>query len=143
MTISGNTKVLGLIGYPVGHSLSPLMHNAAFMELGLDCCYVVFSVMPDRIAEAINGIRALDLMGVNVTVPHKEAVMPYLDKLSDEAKAIGAVNTIKNENGKLYGFNTDGRGFMQSLKEAGITVRDKKVLILGSGPFCLEQLLHI
>jgi len=133
MKISGKTKIVGLFGYPVKHSLSPAMHNAAFESLGIDYCYVTFPVHPDLLAEAVRGIRALSLEGVNVTVPHKEKVMVFLDEIHEEAQFIGAVNTIKNEGGKLTGFNTDGRGFMQSLSEAGIEVKDKKVLIVGTG----------
>ncbi|WP_333655172.1 shikimate dehydrogenase [Dissulfurispira sp.] len=133
MNISGKTKVTGLFGYPVEHSLSPAMHNAAFEHLNLDYCYVTFSVRPDLLGDAVKAIRALSLSGVNVTVPHKENVMPFLDEISEEASFIGAVNTIKNDNGKLTGYNTDGKGFMQSLSEAGIDVRDKKILIVGAG----------
>ena len=133
MNISGKTKVVGLFGYPVEHSLSPNMHNAAFEELNLNYCYVTFRVHPDALGNAVSGIRALSLGGVNVTVPHKENVMAFLDEINEEAQFIGAVNTIKNEGGKLTGFNTDGRGFMQSLAEADIEVRDKRVLIVGTG----------
>lgn len=133
MNISGKTKVTGLFGYPVEHSLSPAMHNVAFEYLKLDYCYVTFSVRPDMLKDAVQAIRALGLKGVNVTVPHKENVIPFLDEISEEASFIGAVNTIKNDDGKLTGNNTDGRGFMQSLSEAGIDVGDKKILIVGAG----------
>ncbi len=133
MNISGKTKVVGLFGYPVEHSLSPVMHNAAFAHLRLDYCYVTFLVKPDSLREAVGSIRALDLKGVNVTVPHKEKVVPFLDAVSEEASFIGAVNTILNEGGKLTGYNTDGRGFMRSLSEAGIDVSGKSVLIVGAG----------
>ncbi|HTZ19180.1 MAG TPA: shikimate dehydrogenase [Dissulfurispiraceae bacterium] len=131
--ITGKTKITGLFGYPVEHSLSPFMHNAAFERLNLDYCYVTFSVHPDHLGDAVQGIRALSLSGINVTVPHKERVMAFLDEISEEAQFIGAVNTIKNEDGRLIGFNTDGRGFMQSLAEAGISAKDSKVLIVGTG----------
>lgn len=133
MNISGKTKITGLFGYPVEHSLSPAMHNAAFEHLNLDYCYVTFSVRPDLLGDAVKAIRALNLSGVNVTVPHKENVIPFLDEISEEASFIGAVNTIKNDNGRLTGYNTDGRGFMQSLANAGIDVGDKKILIIGAG----------
>jgi shikimate dehydrogenase len=133
MNISGKTKVTGLFGYPVEHSLSPAMHNAAFEHLNLDYCYVTFSVRPDLLGDAVKAIRALSLSGVNVTVPHKENVIPFLDEISEEASFIGAVNTIKNNNGKLTGYNTDGKGFMQSLSETGIDIRGKKILIVGAG----------
>ncbi|MFA5353796.1 MAG: shikimate dehydrogenase, partial [Thermodesulfovibrionales bacterium] len=115
MDISGKTQVVGLFGYPVEHSLSPAMHNAAFRHLGLDYCYVTFLVRPDLLPDAVKGIRGMGLSGVNVTVPHKENVIPLLDEVSEEARFIGAVNTIRNDEGRLTGFNTDGRGFMQSL----------------------------
>jgi shikimate dehydrogenase len=131
--IKGTTRIAGIFGYPVEHTLSPAMHNAAFRQLGLDYCYVPFSVEPARLREAVEGIRGMNLCGVNVTVPHKERVIEFLDKIHDEAAFIGAVNTIKNDKGCLTGFNTDGPGFMCSLSEAGIDVKGKKVLIAGSG----------
>lgn len=136
MKIRGTTRVIGLLGYPVEHSLSPAMHNAAFEHLGLDYCYVAFPVRPEVLGEAVMAIRAFDLTGVNVTVPHKEKVMEFLDEVDEEASFIGAVNTIRNSNGRLSGFNTDGRGFMASLSEAGITVTGKNVVIIGAGGAC-------
>jgi shikimate dehydrogenase len=133
MKISGKTRIVGLFGYPVEHSLSPDMHNAAFAYLNLDYCYVTFPVHPDSLGDAVRGIKALSLGGINVTVPHKEKAMAFLDEINEEAQFIGAVNTIKNESGKLTGFNTDGRGFMQSLAEADIEIRKKNVLIVGTG----------
>ena len=133
MNISGKTKVAGLLGYPVEHSFSPAMHNAAFEHLNIDCCYVTFSVRTDMLKDAVNGIRALNLIGVNVTVPHKENVIPFLDEIREEALFIGAVNTVKNDEGRLIGYNTDGRGFMQSLSEEGIIIKDKRLLIFGAG----------
>src|SRR5271169_142264 len=133
MDISGKTKVVALFGYPVEHSLSPAMQNAAFRHLGLDYCYITFPVKPELLGEAVQAIRALDLKGANITVPHKERVVHFLDETSEEASFIGAVNTIRNDDGKLTGYNTDGRGFMQSLSEAGIDVSRKKILIVGAG----------
>ena len=131
--ISGRTKITGLFGYPVEHTLSPAMHNAAFTELGLDYCYVPFLVHPDYLEYAVKAIKALNLSGVNVTVPHKEKVMPFLDEINEEASFIGAVNTIVNSGGKLTGYNTDGRGFMQSLLEGGTSIEGKDILIIGAG----------
>ena len=131
--ISGKTKVLGLLGYPVEHSLSPAMHNAAFKHLGLDCCYLTFPVKPELLKDAVKAVRALNLAGVNVTMPHKENVIPLLDKVDADASFIGAVNTIVNSNGKLIGYNTDGRGFMKLLSEAHVSVNKKNVLIVGAG----------
>ncbi|MCG2813142.1 MAG: shikimate dehydrogenase [Thermodesulfovibrionales bacterium] len=133
LKISGKTKVLGLLGYPVEHSLSPAMHNAAFEHLRLDCCYVTFPVKPGFLKDAVRSVRALNLAGVNVTMPHKENVIPLLDKVDADASFIGAVNTVVNINGKLIGYNTDGNGFMRSLSEAQIAVNKKNVLILGAG----------
>jgi len=133
LKISGKTKVLGLLGYPIEHSLSPAMHNAAFEHIGLDCCYVTFPVKPGFLKDAVRSVRALNLAGVNVTMPHKENVIPLLDKVDADASFIGAVNTVVNINGKLIGYNTDGNGFMRSLSEAQIAVNKKNVLILGAG----------
>jgi shikimate dehydrogenase len=131
--ISGRTKITGIFGYPVEHTLSPAMHNAAFKALGLDYCYVPFPVHPDYLKDAVKAIRALNLCGVNVTVPHKEKVMALLDEINEEASFIGAVNTIVNSEGRLIGYNTDGKGFMQSLIESGISVEGKDILIIGAG----------
>ncbi|MDP1759625.1 MAG: shikimate dehydrogenase, partial [Thermodesulfovibrionales bacterium] len=133
LKISGMTKVLGLLGWPVEHSLSPAMHNAAFEHIGLDCCYLTFPVKPELLKDAVKAVRALNLAGVNVTMPHKENVIPLLDQVDADASFIGAVNTIVNSNGKLIGYNTDGRGFMRSLSEAQISLNKKNVLILGAG----------
>ena len=132
--ISGKTKIFGIFGYPVEHTFSPGMHNAAFKKLGMDACYVPFAVHPERLGEAARAILPLGLGGLNVTVPHKEKIIPYLDELSEEARLIGAVNTIEVRQGRLVGHNTDGRGFLRSLKEnAGFSPTGKKVLIIGSG----------
>lgn len=136
MNISGKTKVVGLFGYPVEHSLSPAMHNAAFAYLGLDYRYITFLVRPDLLKDAVKGIVAMNLRGVNITVPHKENVIPFLDKVNDEASFLGAVNTILNDEGALIGFNTDGRGFMESIAEEGVSVEGKTILILGAGGAC-------
>ncbi len=132
--ISGKTSIYGLFGYPVEHSFSPGMHNAAFAKLGMDACYVPCAVHPDRLEAAVKSIRALNLKGMNVTVPHKQAVMSWLDELSEEARLIGAVNTIEVKGDRLKGHNTDGRGFLRSLKEdAGFNPRGKRVVFIGSG----------
>ena len=133
MNITGKTKITGLFGYPVEHTLSPAMHNAAFSHLGMDYCYLPFLVHPDSLGKAVDSVRALNLAGVNVTVPHKEKVIPLLDEVSEEASFIGAVNTIVPREGVLTGYNTDGRGFMRSLGENGIAVSGRKVLVVGAG----------
>ncbi len=132
--ISGKTKLYGIFGYPVRHTFSPGMHNAAFKKMDLDACYVPFAVPPDNLGEAAKALIPLGLCGLNVTVPHKEKIIAYLDELSEEARLIGAVNTIEIKEGKLIGHNTDGRGFLRSLRDnAGFTPKGKQVVIIGSG----------
>ncbi|GAE27092.1 shikimate 5-dehydrogenase I alpha [Halalkalibacter wakoensis JCM 9140] len=127
-------KVFGLLGHPVGHSMSPNIHNDAFGHIGIDATYHAFDVDPNFIKDAIAGLKALQISGCNVTVPHKIAVMEYLDEIDEEARLIGAVNTIVNVNGRLVGYNTDGRGFVESLEEeAQIDLQTKRFLIIGAG----------
>jgi len=132
--IGGNTKVYGVLGQPVRHSLSPVMHNAAFAALGIDAVYLPMPV--DDIADAIRGLRALGLAGASVTIPFKEAVMPYLDDLDPTSREIGAVNTIKieetTEGRFLHGSNTDWLGVVHALQEV-TALKDKHVVVLGSG----------
>jgi len=133
MKISGKTGVCGVIGDPVEHSLSPVMHNVAFEELNLDFVYLAFRVRREELREAIIGARSLDLHGLNVTMPHKNAVTRYLDEIDSTARSIGAVNTILNNKGRLLGYNTDGIGALKALEENGITLNEKKLLLLGAG----------
>lgn len=133
MNVTGKTKITGLFGYPVEHTLSPAMHNAAFAHLGMDYCYLPFLVHPESLGKAVEAVRALNLAGVNVTVPHKEAVIKFLDEVNEEASFIGAVNTVVNREGRLAGYNTDGRGFMRSLEENNIEMPGRKVLVVGAG----------
>jgi shikimate dehydrogenase len=132
--VSGTTRLIGIIGWPVDHSLSPAIHNAAFAALGLDYAYVPLPVAAGRVREAVEGLRALGFRGANVTVPHKQAVLPALDRLDDDARLAGAVNTIVVEDERLVGFNTDVIGFGRALAElhAG-PLRDMPVLLLGAG----------
>lgn len=109
------------------------MHNAAFHALGLDMSYIPFRVLPEDLPDAVKAIRSLNLLGVNITVPHKENVIPLLDEVDKEAEFIGAVNTVVNSGKKLKGYNTDGRGFMKSLSEAGVSADGKDILIVGAG----------
>lgn len=109
------------------------MHNAAFLHLNMNFCYVPFSVKPELLGDAVKAIRSLNLRGVNITVPHKEKIIPFLDKVNEEASFIGAVNTILNSGGILTGYNTDGRGFMESLSEADIPSDGRTILIIGAG----------
>jgi shikimate dehydrogenase len=133
MEISAKTKICGLIGDPVEHSMSPPMHNAAFRESGLDFVYLPFLVKPEQLVEAVAGLRALNARGFNVTVPHKVAVLPLLDSVDPLAEKIGAVNTVVNTGGSLCGFNTDAGGFYRVLEEHGINPEGKKVAVLGAG----------
>jgi len=132
-TITGTTSLVGLIGWPVRHSLSPTMHNAAFAALGLDFAYVPLPVQPESVEQALRGLAALNFKGCNVTVPHKQAVMRYMDELSDAARLTGAVNTIHIKDGKFYGYNTDAYGFLQSLLEADCDPKGMRVAVLGAG----------
>ncbi len=132
-SISGKTTICGLIGDPVEHTMSPAMHNAAFKKLGLDYVYLAFRVKATELDKAIAGMRTLNMRGLNVTIPHKVAVMKLLDKLDPMAEKIGAVNTIVNDDGILTGYNTDATGFLQPLLETGIELNNKNVAILGAG----------
>jgi shikimate dehydrogenase len=132
--ISGRTNVYGIFGFPVEHTFSPAMHNAGFAKLGMDACYVPFAVDPGSLADAVRAIVPLGLQGLNVTVPHKEKVIPFLHELSEEARLIGAVNTIEVVKGRLIGHNTDGRGFLRSLTDdARFDPRGRRFLVLGAG----------
>ncbi len=123
----------GIFGYPIGHSLSPLMHNTAFTHYGLDAVYLPFAVPPAHLEMALKSIVALRMGGVNVTIPHKQAVMAWMDELSPEAHLIGAINTIHLRDGRLHGYNTDGIGFLRALEEAGSDVAGCTVMLLGAG----------
>jgi len=131
--ISGRTRLCGIIGDPVEHSMSPLIQNAAFNKMGIDYLYVPFKVKKGELGKAINGMRALNIRGLNVTIPHKVAVIQFLDELDPLAERIGAVNTIVNNDGILTGYNTDGGGFLQALVKSGVGPKGKKVVILGAG----------
>jgi len=127
-------KLLGVMGdQRVLHSLSPRMHKAVISGLGLDICYLPFVVEPDQVGPAVAGLRALGALGANVTVPHKRAVIPHLDRLSARARRLGAVNTIVNREGSLEGHNTDVEGFSRALAQAGQPVPGRRVLVLGAG----------
>ena len=130
---SGKTKVCGVIGDPIEHTMSPVIHNAAFRNMGMDYVYLPFRVKKEEVGRAIEGMRALNIRGLNVTIPHKVAVIPFLDELDPLASKIGAVNTIVNDNGVLKGYNTDATGFLRPLLEEGIEPKGKSVAILGAG----------
>jgi shikimate dehydrogenase len=131
--ITGETKLVGLIGWPVEHSLSPTMHNSAFAALNLNWCYVPLLVPPERLGEAVAGLRALSFVGANVTVPHKETVMLLLNHVTPEAQAIGAVNAIAVREGRSIGYNTDWQGFLIALNEGGFDPQGKRAVVLGAG----------
>ncbi|AQS08614.1 shikimate dehydrogenase [Clostridium saccharobutylicum] len=131
--ITGKTQLTGLLGTPVSHSISPIMHNESFAKLGLDFAYLAFNVGNEGVKSAVEGLRTLNARGFNVTMPNKTVICQYLDKLSPAAELAGAVNTVVNDNGVLTGHITDGTGYMRSLKEAGIDIIGKKMTIVGAG----------
>ena len=131
--ITADTKLLGIFGNPVNHSLSPIMHNDWFAKYKLNCLYVAFDVLPENLKSAVESIRSLNITGVNVTVPHKIEVMKYIDSVDNAAKTIGSVNTIVNKKGKLYGCNTDWQGFITDLKSKNINLKNKTILVVGAG----------
>jgi shikimate dehydrogenase len=133
MNVKGTTRVVGVFGSPVRHSCSPQMHNAAFAELGLDFIYVPFEVAPEQLRAAVNAVRALDMPGVNVTIPHKGGVAELVDELDESAALLAAVNTICACDGRLIGYNTDAEGFARSLEEAGESLEGADVAIIGAG----------
>jgi shikimate dehydrogenase len=130
--ITGKTSLVGIIGDPVEHSLSPPMHNAAFRQLQMDYTYVPFHVLKDNLPDAVEGAKALGIKGLNVTIPHKTEVVKYIDDLDKAAELIGAVNTIKFHKNVSKGFNTDGIGAVKAIEEF-ISVKDKKIVIIGAG----------
>ena len=125
---------LGIIGHPIGHSISPVFQQVALDAIGFDGVYEAWDVAPDGVGEFVAGLRAPGTLGINVTVPHKEAVIPFLDEVDDWASTAGAVNTIVNRDGRLTGHNTDGIGFLRALREgADFDPRGRDVLVLGAG----------
>ena len=134
LSISGTTRLVGIIGWPVAHSLSPALHNAAFAACGLDMAYVPLPVSSDRVSEAVVGLLALGFVGANVTIPHKTAVIPLLDEIDGEARLAGAANTIVVREGRLAGYNTDVQGFAHALHEVHPgSLAGRAVLLLGAG----------
>lgn len=132
--ITGKTKLAGVMGWPVSHTMSPPMQNAGIASAGIDAVFVPLAVRPERLEEGIKGLRGLGFVGVNVTIPHKEAVVPFLDELTDAARIVGAVNCIKvEEDGRLVGHNTDCEGAVRALEADGTDLRGKAVAIIGAG----------
>ena len=133
LNITSKTSLYAIIGNPIDHSLSPVMQNAAFEAVGLDAVYLALRVESSMLRQAIDGFRAINLSGFNITIPHKVTVMKYLDELDSSAATIGATNTVVNREGKLIGYNTDGTGALEALREAGVDPQGRRVLLLGAG----------
>jgi shikimate dehydrogenase len=133
MRPSGRTVVCGVVGDPIEHSMSPAMQNAAFAARGLDWVYVAFRLARGDAEACARGMKAMGIRGLNVTVPHKVDIMPFLDSIDDVARRIGAVNTIVNDGGLLRGYNTDAAGFARALEDQDVVVRDRTVVLLGAG----------
>lgn len=131
--VGGQGRLYGLLGRPVSHSISPAMHEAAFLAQGMNCRYQAFQVEPEALPTAVAGLKALGISGVNVTIPHKESILPLLDEVTENARLVGAVNTIVHRNGRLIGYNTDGWGFLCALEEAGVRPAGARVVVLGAG----------
>lgn len=129
-------KKYGVIGFPIGHSMSPLMHNDAFARGGIDAEYKAIQIEPAELEAKVNELKENGLAGFNVTVPHKVAIMEYLDEVDEVAKAIGAVNTVVLCNGKYKGYNTDGLGFIKGIEEQYGSLQEKKILLIGAGGAC-------
>lgn len=145
MHMTYKTKLYCLIGNPIEKSLSPIIHNNIFKSLKEDSVYLAFNIKDDDLKNTIETFKAMEIQGFNVTIPHKKTIIKYLDMVTQEAKIIGAVNTVKNENGKLIGYNTDGDGFLQTFYDNNISLKDKNILLLGSGgaAFAIGSILAI
>jgi shikimate dehydrogenase len=134
MIVQGTTRVFAILGDPVAHSLSPQMHNTALHALGIDGVYVPFHVTPEHLPAAVAGVRALQIAGLSVTVPHKEHIIPLLDEIDPAAQRIGAVNTVVNRQGRLIGYNTDAPGFLSALRDTlDFSPRQKNIVMIGAG----------
>lgn len=131
--ITGHTKLTGLLGSPVEHSISPMMHNESFRVLGLDYAYLAFDVGEQELETAVEGLKALKVKGFNLTMPNKNRMCHLCDRLSPAAEIIGAVNTVENRNGELVGHSTDGSGYMLAVKNAGYDILGKKMTLFGAG----------
>ena len=131
--ITGKTKLLGVIGHPIGHSLSPIMHNAALAEMGTDFVYLPFAIAPENLAQAIQGFAAIGIQGFSITIPHKQTIMPLLDEISDVAQAIGAINTVWRTEKGWSGTNTDAEGFLAPLRSRQQDWSQSVAVILGNG----------
>lgn len=133
VNIDGHTILTGVLAHPIRHSKSPLMHNNSFAKLHLNYVYLAFDALKNQFSDAVRAIRALDMRGINVSMPYKQAIMPYMDHLDETAKLAHAVNTVVNDHGVLTGYTTDGIGFVNSLLNRGIGIKGKNVIIVGAG----------
>lgn len=134
LTITGKTVLYGIIGYPVRHSLSPLMQNIAFQDAGIDAVYVPFEIHPENLKAAVEGLKVIGVQGFNVTIPHKTAIIPFLDVIHESATAAGAVNTVKRVGDEFIGYNTDGAGLLRSLaNDCSFDPVGKRVVLYGAG----------
>jgi shikimate dehydrogenase len=131
--IDGSTSIIGLIGNPVSHSISPLIHNTLFKELDLNYVYLPFEVRKEHLKEAVIGLKYIGVKGFNITIPYKEKIISLLDDINKEARFVGAVNTVTVDKDKLYGYNTDVTGFSESLEKYGIHIKNRRICILGNG----------
>ncbi len=131
--IDAKTKVCGIFGHPVGHSLSPEIHNAAFAACELPYVYVAHDVEPGNVTRAMEGVRAMGYRGLSITIPHKVAALECVDEVDETARIIGCINTVVNDNGRLYGSNSDGLGALAALRESGADPEGSRTLVLGSG----------
>lgn len=128
-----NTKIIGVLGHPIKHSFSPIMHNKAFELLNLDYIYLPFDIPGEHLKAALKGMHALGIKGFNITLPHKEKIIDYLSDISEEASVIGAVNTVVNENGILHGFNTDVSGILETLNPYKDEIAGEEISVIGAG----------
>lgn len=131
--ITGHTQLVGLVGSPVAHSMSPAMHTASFARMGVDAVYLAFDVVPDQLSEVVKNFASIGVAGYNVTMPCKTHILPYLDELSPAAELMGAVNTVKVQDGKSIGYNTDGEGFTHNLYLKGFKLEGCRATVLGAG----------
>lgn len=133
MEINGQTKLAGFFASPARHSLSPTLHSTSFELTGINAVYLAFDIVPEKLEDAITSIRTLNMLGVNLSMPHKVNAIPYMDELSESAKLIGAINTIVHSDGKLIGHNTDGFGFVESLRVNNVPIKNQSMTMLGAG----------
>jgi shikimate dehydrogenase len=131
--IDGETELVGIIGYPIGYTLSPAIHNAAFRKLSLNWVYIPMRVKPEQLRAAMEGFRALGFKGANITIPHKITAIPFIDDMRGDAELLQSVNTMILQEGKIIGHNTDADGFSEFLKETGIEAKDKPATVIGAG----------